>query len=304
MLLSFIKIKHLVIPAAKQKAMRVEAMEKPFKLSEPRLRNMVFLSCAVHCAMGVLFFCIQGQQSSLALNPRAGSMPVRLVSLNSLPGGGDCKAIVSAPEMKKEDAPAAPPVPQQPRKKTTAEKKPPVSIGSAKPPVSPKEHAAGAASDSITIVQPVSPAADSGNNGDFPGADALSGNAAAGGNEAPALNYGSKGTGAGFGPGGSGQGSGTVRDAYWIMIRSKIEQHKVYPRRATLQQLQGTVVVHFIITLEGIIKNVNVEQSSGFTLLDKAGLKAVKDASPLPRPPVEFYRNAVSIKVPIVFELT
>ena len=88
-----------------------------------------------------------------------------------------------------------------------------------------------------------------------------------------------------------------------MMVRSKIEQHKIYPRQASLRQIQGTVIIHFIITLEGIVKGVDLVQSSGFTVLDQAGLKAVKDASPFPKPPVEFFQTAVSIEVPILFEL-
>ena len=104
---------------------------------------------------------------------------------------------------------------------------------------------------------------------------------------------------------GSGENSrgGAAGNTYLTMVRSKIEQHKIYPRQASLRQIQGTVVIHFIITLEGIVKRADVVQSSGFTVLDQAGLKAVKDASPFPKPPVDFFQTAVSIEVPILFEL-
>jgi len=313
MFLSFIKIKQIVIPIKKETAicrLPVDDMRKPLSLSEPRLRNMVYLSCAVHCVVLVLFFFIQGQQNSLPLNPLACSTLVSLVNLNDLPGGGDCKAIASTPETKKEEAPKTPPLLQPPKKKATVKKTRPVPITFEKPPVPPKENVVSTASNSVNAVQPVFmvalPVFDSGNNVDSPNGDETSGNSAGGGSEALSLHTGSGGSGAGIGPGGAGRGSEGVAagDTYLMMVRSKIEQHKIYPRGASLRQIKGTVVIHFIITLEGIIKGVDVAQSSGFTVLDQAGLKAVKDASPFPRPPVEFFQTPVSIDVPIVFELT
>jgi|GEM_PF-1773360 len=311
MLLPFIKVRQLVVPVPKEKAihhLRGDVMEKPVKPSEPRMRNMVFVSCAVHCVLLALFFFIQGQQSS-PLNSLACSTLVSLVNLNGLPGGGDCKAIASTPEMKKEGVLKTPTRSMPLQEKSTVKKTQPAAITPEKLPIPPQENALNTASNSVNAVQPVSmvtlPVSDSGNNVDSPNGDETSGNSAGGGSEALSLHTGSGGSGARIGPGGTGRGtgSGTVRDAYLTMIRSKIEQHKIYPRRASLRQIQGTVVIHFIITLEGIIKGVDVVQSSGFTVLDQAGLKAVKDASPFPKPPVEFFQTAVSIEVPIVFEL-
>jgi TonB family protein len=308
MFLSFIKIKHLVIPEAKEKAIRhprIDVMEKPVKLSELRLKNMVFLSCAVHCVLLALFFFIPGHQNRSPLNPLDCSTLVTIVNLNEMPGGENCKAISPSTGTKKEEAPNTPPIAQQPKKKTTAGKKPSVSIVSEKPPAPRKENVVSTFSDPVTTFQEVSPetstVTDSGNNAN----SKLSGNFAVGSNEALALKNGSGGQGVGSGPGGRGRGSGggVAGDTYLMIVRAKIEQHKIYPRGAKLRQIKGTVVIHFIITLEGIIKGVDVAQSSGFTVLDQAGLKAVKDASPFPKPPKDFFQTPVSIEVPIVFEL-
>jgi len=176
---------------------------------------------------------------------------------------------------------------------------------SEKPPVPPKKNVVSTVPDAATPVQPVSPVTspvvDSSNNAN----SQPSGNSAVGSGEALVLNTGSGGHGVGFGPGGRGQGSGsgTERDAYLMMIQSKIEQHQIYPLQAKLRQIQGTVVIHGILTLDGIIKGIDVVQSSGFTVLDQAGIKAVKDASPLPKPPPEIFTTAGLIEVRLVFKL-
>ena len=274
---------------------------------EPRLRSMVVLSFAVHCVALALFFFIQGQQNSFPLNPVSCSTRVSLVNLNSLPGGGDSKAAAPTPEPRKEEPSKISPLSRQHKKKTAVKKPRPVAIISEKLPLPP--NAVIAASDSVNVVMPVpvslvtSTVSDSASNNDYPGGYDKSGNSAFGEGEAFSRNNQS---GVGMGPGGNsrGRGNSTVGDTYLTMVRSKIERHKTYPRRATLQQIQGIVVVHFIITLEGTIKGIDVVQSSGFTVLDQAGLKAVKDASPFPRPPEDFFQTAVFIEVPIVFELT
>ena len=306
MFLSFIKIKHFFIPIEKASAiyhLPVDAMGKAINPSEPRLRNMIVLSCTVHCVGLALFFFIQGQQNRLPLNPFAHSTLVSVVNLNDLPGCGDRKAISPlTPETKKEGAPKTPPLSMPLQKKSAVKQTRPAAITPEKLPIHPpQEKAMSPPFDSINVAkgenQPVcltTPSlSDFGNDSDSPEGYEKSENSATGGRKAFSLNDGS----------GKNSRGGAAGDTYLMMVRSKIEQHKIYPRQASLRQIQGTVIIHFIITLEGIIKGVDVVQSSGSPVLDQAGLKAVKDASPFPRPPVEFFQTAVSIKVPIVFEL-
>lgn len=314
MFLSFIKIKHFFIPIEKASAiyhLPVDAMGKTINPSEPRLRNMIVLSCTVHCVGLALFFFIQGQQNRLPLNALTHSTLVSVVNLTDLPGSGDRKAISPlTPETKKEGVPKTPPLSMPLQKKSTVKQTQPAAITPEKLPVPPQENAVSSPFDSVNVAegeyQPVCLAtpslSDFGNDSDSPGGYEKSENSATSGREAFSRNDGS-GAGMGFGENSRGSGGGAAGDTYLMMVRSKIEQHKIYPRRASLRQVQGTVIIHFIITLEGIVKGVDVVQGSGFTVLDQAGLKAVKDASPFPRPPVEFFQTAVSIEVPIVFEL-
>ena len=91
---------------------------------------------------------------------------------------------------------------------------------------------------------------------------------------------------------------------YLAMVRLRIERHKKYPNAAKLRQIEGEVVIHFVITTDGNVEAAKVTKSSGHSILDKAGLTAVRNAAPFPKPPAEFFKSKIPIEVPIVFELT
>ncbi len=316
MFLSFIKIKQCVIPIEKENAIHylpVDTIKKSINLSEPRLRNMVVLSCTIHCVVLALFFFIQGQQNRLSLNPLAHSTLVSVVNLTDLLGSGDNQAIsLPTPETKKEGVPKIPPLSMPLQKKSTVKqiKTPAVTPKKLAILSPPQENAVSPPFDPVNVAegeyQPVCLATPSlpnfRNYSDSPRGYEKSENLATDDREAFSRNN-ESGSGLGSGENSRGSRGGDAGNSYLMMVRSKIEQHKIYPRQASLRQIQGTVIIHFIITLEGIVKGVDLVQSSGFTVLDQAGLKAVKDASPFPKPPVEFFQTAVSIEVPILFEL-
>ncbi|ADD67693.1 TonB family protein [Denitrovibrio acetiphilus DSM 12809] len=59
----------------------------------------------------------------------------------------------------------------------------------------------------------------------------------------------------------------------------KVLQYPLYARR---KGWTGRVIVSFLIEREGSVRNVNVQQSSGYDLLDEKAVKAVRDAAPFP----------------------
>lgn len=72
-------------------------------------------------------------------------------------------------------------------------------------------------------------------------------------------------------------------DYGWLMdqLRSKLERVKTYPAMARANHWQGRVVVQVNIEEDGRIVNPVIEESSGYSLLDRAALEAVQAASPL-----------------------
>ncbi|MCD6265055.1 MAG: energy transducer TonB, partial [Deltaproteobacteria bacterium] len=64
------------------------------------------------------------------------------------------------------------------------------------------------------------------------------------------------------------------------------------------------VTIRFVITSEGNVRQTKVVKTSRHRVLDTAALKAVKDASPFPKPPSQIYKGDLTLEIDIVFELT
>jgi protein TonB len=62
-----------------------------------------------------------------------------------------------------------------------------------------------------------------------------------------------------------------------LAVRSPLESPEPsYPREAYLRKIEGTVVLIMIVNSEGIVTEVEVVQSSGHRLLDRAALAAAR----------------------------
>ncbi len=82
-------------------------------------------------------------------------------------------------------------------------------------------------------------------------------------------------------------------------IREAVRGFLRYPLIALRMGWEGTVIVCFTLYPDGEIRNLKVEKSSGFEILDKYALKAVSKASPsFPRP-----SEPVTIVIPITYRL-
>ncbi len=95
----------------------------------------------------------------------------------------------------------------------------------------------------------------------------------------------------------------TTRD-YFDMVRMKIESCKKYPAAARENQIQGRVGVRFVICGDGEVSSVKITDDSGNEGLDRAALKAVREASPLPPPPRNLFdKKTLQVEITIMFEL-
>ena len=65
-------------------------------------------------------------------------------------------------------------------------------------------------------------------------------------------------------------------------IRQRIERAKFYPAWARRQGIEGTVVLEFLLSRNGEVKEVRVLQSSGSSILDEASVETVKKGAPYP----------------------
>jgi TonB family protein len=85
-------------------------------------------------------------------------------------------------------------------------------------------------------------------------------------------------------------------DPIHSLILRKIEAAKRYPRMARKMGIEGTAVVRFKLKPEGRVEAVEIVDSSGSEILDKASLETVHAAAPFPY-------KAGWLKVGIVFKI-
>ncbi len=71
-----------------------------------------------------------------------------------------------------------------------------------------------------------------------------------------------------------------------------------YPYKARKMSMEGDVIISFLVCLDGSVKGIKINKSSGFSTLDDNAEKAVRKASPFPPPPAE-----VRIVIPITYKL-
>jgi len=90
---------------------------------------------------------------------------------------------------------------------------------------------------------------------------------------------------------------------YTPLVVGQIYKSISYPRRAVDKNQQGTVRIAVSIDLSGELVDASITQKSDFKLLNKAALKAVKDAAPFPPMPTEMKTEIFELSLPITFRL-
>ncbi|MBP2297615.1 energy transducer TonB [Azospirillum picis] len=86
-------------------------------------------------------------------------------------------------------------------------------------------------------------------------------------------------------------------------VLGHLERHKRYPRAAQARRQEGVAQVRFTIDREGKVLSVQLDRSSGSSLLDEETVEMVRRASPLPAPPEEMAQDRIELVVPVQFFL-
>lgn len=104
----------------------------------------------------------------------------------------------------------------------------------------------------------------------------------------------------------SGQWEGRSCDplACWdALLSSRLQQFTRYPPLARMRREQGIVRLHFTMDRTGKVLSVELEKSSGSSLLDDEALALIHRAEPLPPPPPEVPGERIDKTVPVKFVL-
>lgn len=73
-------------------------------------------------------------------------------------------------------------------------------------------------------------------------------------------------------------------------ILSAINEHKIYPKKALKLNQSGVVTLKFLLQ-NGVVSEILITKSSGFKILDEAGINAIKNASS------KFPQNAQKLEI-------
>jgi periplasmic protein TonB len=78
---------------------------------------------------------------------------------------------------------------------------------------------------------------------------------------------------------------------YFGRVRRQIQEKWIYPREAGDRNIGGTLTMEFGIARDGHLRYIELDRSSGVTILDEYALNAVKLASPFPYFPESIRRR-------------
>lgn len=90
---------------------------------------------------------------------------------------------------------------------------------------------------------------------------------------------------------------------YSSKLRSWLEAHKTYPRRARMRHEEGVVQVRFVIDREGHVLDGAILRTSGFQSLDAEVLAMLARADPFPPAPHHMAGERIEIAAPVEFFL-
>ncbi len=90
---------------------------------------------------------------------------------------------------------------------------------------------------------------------------------------------------------------------YLRKISKRIQDNFVYPWAAKQDQMQGAVKLGLWLDSTGALLEVEVKQSSGYSIFDENAVSMVKKLSPYPPFPAELKQKELRIDIPIVYKL-
>lgn len=92
--------------------------------------------------------------------------------------------------------------------------------------------------------------------------------------------------------------------AYVIAIIYKaLNQHFTYPRMAQRRNWQGKVLLSIRVTAAGEIKNIKLNKSSGYAILDKSAISSLTKIGELPQL-ISWLPYDFDLTLPVIYQLT
>ncbi len=91
--------------------------------------------------------------------------------------------------------------------------------------------------------------------------------------------------------------------SYMEHIKNKIQDVWTYPEYARESNEEGSLIVLFTIGRNGEVLDIKLLRSSGYPVLDKAAIQAVKEAAPFPLLPKRFNIDRLNIYATFIYTI-
>ncbi len=101
----------------------------------------------------------------------------------------------------------------------------------------------------------------------------------------------------------AGEEMDALRGLFTGQVRQRIARARNYPRIARRRGMEGQPVIDFTLDKRGRLTKVDLAQTSGYRLLDRAALEAVHNGAPYPEIPAPLKIDSFQFKLPISFVL-
>ncbi len=98
-------------------------------------------------------------------------------------------------------------------------------------------------------------------------------------------------------------GTPAAISSYYALIAAHLAKHKRYPISARRRGEEGRVDISFTLASDGHLLGYQIVNGSGYAALDKAVMRMLKTANPLPPFPPSVSGHELTIRIPIEFRL-
>lgn len=91
---------------------------------------------------------------------------------------------------------------------------------------------------------------------------------------------------------------------YLVRIKKRIERFWGYPSSAAARRLEGTAMIKFSVTSDGMLDGIIVTTSSGSALLDQGTVAAIQSASPFDPLPTAYGLSKLNIQASFAYKMS
>ena len=91
---------------------------------------------------------------------------------------------------------------------------------------------------------------------------------------------------------------------YLVRIKKKIERFWGYPSSAAARRIEGTAMIKFSVTSDGMLDGIIITTSSGSALLDQGTVAAIKSASPFEPLPTVYGLSKLNIQASFAYKMS